>query len=83
LDEGKRRNGKRLNKFILGGMSTTSDPLGGRNPDQDLVLPFVRLYDIVAATRNFSEAYKIGQGGFGKVYMVAPSLFLLLFHSPF
>ncbi|XP_034572268.1 receptor-like serine/threonine-protein kinase SD1-8 isoform X2 [Setaria viridis] len=66
--KGKRGNGKRLKKLILGSMGT-SDQLGERNPGQDFVLPFVRFDDIVAATRNFSEAYKIGQGGFGKVYM--------------
>ncbi|KAF8759334.1 hypothetical protein HU200_010375 [Digitaria exilis] len=46
----------------------TSDDLGEGKQAQDFELLTVRFEDIVAATRNFSEAYKIGQGGFGKVY---------------
>ncbi|CAN6306181.1 unnamed protein product [Urochloa humidicola] len=61
--KGKLGNGKRLRKQILG----TSDELGERNPGQEFVL--FRFDDIMAATRNFSEACMIGQGGFGKVYM--------------
>ncbi|OEL27950.1 Receptor-like serine/threonine-protein kinase SD1-8 [Dichanthelium oligosanthes] len=64
--KGKIGNGKRRMKLIL-------DELGERNPGQEFELLFVRFDDIVAATRNFSEAYKIGQGGFGKVYMVTSS----------
>ncbi|CAL5082736.1 unnamed protein product [Urochloa decumbens] len=53
--------------LILGGTGT-SDGLGEGNTAQDFEFPFVRFEDIVAATDNFSEACKIGQGGFGKVY---------------
>ncbi|CAL5082731.1 unnamed protein product [Urochloa decumbens] len=53
--------------LILGGTGT-SDGLGEGNTAQDFEFPFARFEDIVAATENFSEACKIGQGGFGKVY---------------
>jgi hypothetical protein len=72
MDAGKTGNRKKSKKLILGGMGT-SDELGEINPAQDFVLPFVRFDDIVAATHNFSDACKIGQGGFGKVYMVTLS----------
>ncbi|CAL5072948.1 unnamed protein product [Urochloa decumbens] len=45
-----------------------SDELGEGNHAQDFEFLSVRFEDIMAATRNFSEACKIGQGGFGKVY---------------
>ena len=34
-------------------------------------LPFFELSSIVAAIDNFSDANKLGQGGFGSVYKVA------------
>ncbi|PVH64793.1 hypothetical protein PAHAL_2G358400 [Panicum hallii] len=61
-----REDHKKLG-LILGG-TNTSDGLGEENTAQDFEFPFVRFEDIVAATDNFSEACKIGQGGFGKVY---------------
>ncbi|CAL5086956.1 unnamed protein product [Urochloa decumbens] len=61
-----REDHKKLG-LILGGTGT-SDGLGEGNTAQDFEFPFVRFEDIVAATDNFSEACKIGQGGFGKVY---------------
>ncbi|KAK3146931.1 hypothetical protein QOZ80_3BG0275300 [Eleusine coracana subsp. coracana] len=48
---------------------STSDTFGSRDPTEDFVLPFARYDDILSATHNFSEAYKIGHGGFGKVYL--------------
>ncbi|KAG2551110.1 hypothetical protein PVAP13_9KG372300 [Panicum virgatum] len=62
--KGKIGNGKRRKKQNLGAMGSE---FGETNPGQEFAL--FRFDDIVAATRNFSEAYKIGQGGFGKVYM--------------
>lgn len=41
---------------------------------KDLDVPFFELESIVAATDNFSQAYKLGQGGFGPVYKVASYL---------
>jgi hypothetical protein len=67
-----REDHKKLG-LILGG-TNTSDGLGEENTAQDFEFPFVRFEDIVAATDNFSEACKIGQGGFGKVYKVISSL---------
>ena len=37
-------------------------------------LPFFDLSVIVAATDNFSDANKLGEGGFGSVYKVLSSL---------
>ncbi|XP_062193931.1 putative G-type lectin S-receptor-like serine/threonine-protein kinase At1g61610 [Phragmites australis] len=65
--KGKRVSKEDYNKLILGGTST-SDELREGSPAQDFEFPFIRFEDIKAATHNFSEACKIGQGGFGKVY---------------
>ncbi|GJM99470.1 hypothetical protein PR202_ga16568 [Eleusine coracana subsp. coracana] len=46
----------------------TSAKHGEGNSAQDFEFPFFSFEDIVAATYNFSEACKIGQGGFGNVY---------------
>ena len=69
----RNREDHRKLEFILGGTGT-SDGLGEGNTAQDFEFPFVRFEDIVVATDNFSEACKIGQGGFGKVYKVISSL---------
>ncbi|KAF0910650.1 hypothetical protein E2562_004646 [Oryza meyeriana var. granulata] len=67
LDAGKKRNREKYRKQILDGTSTSEEIREG-SPVQDLEFPFVRFEDIALATHDFSEAYKIGQGGFGKVY---------------
>ncbi|XP_016492886.1 G-type lectin S-receptor-like serine/threonine-protein kinase At4g03230 [Nicotiana tabacum] len=38
------------------------------NDKQDIAVPFFHLEKILAATDNFSDAHKLGQGGFGPVY---------------
>lgn len=53
---------------------------------QDVSIPFVSLKTIMAATDNFSEANKLGEGGFGPVYKVVlvnfrDCLFLLVFYK--
>uniref|UniRef100_A0A0D9XGI2 non-specific serine/threonine protein kinase n=1 Tax=Leersia perrieri TaxID=77586 RepID=A0A0D9XGI2_9ORYZ len=62
----KRNREKHNNQFLYG--TSASEEVGEGNPVQDLEFPSVRFEDIALATNNFSEAYKIGQGGFGKVY---------------
>ena len=39
--------------------------------NEDLELPFFDLSTIVCATENFAINRKIGEGGFGSVYMVS------------
>ncbi|KAL6656443.1 hypothetical protein ACP70R_007269 [Stipagrostis hirtigluma subsp. patula] len=65
--KGKKGNRENRKKLFLGCMRTSGEHVEG-NPAQDFELPFVRFEEIVAATHSFSEACKIGQGGFGKVY---------------
>ncbi|KAK1393269.1 putative LRR receptor-like serine/threonine-protein kinase [Heracleum sosnowskyi] len=40
----------------------------GEDDQKDIDVPFFELETILAATDNFSQAYKLGQGGFGPVY---------------
>ncbi|KAL6655094.1 hypothetical protein ACP70R_005920 [Stipagrostis hirtigluma subsp. patula] len=65
----KGKSGNRIyhKKLILGCVGTF-DKFVEWNPAKDFELPFVRFEEIVAATNGFSDACKIGQGGFGKVY---------------
>ncbi|KAA8524526.1 hypothetical protein F0562_010949 [Nyssa sinensis] len=42
-------------------------------------VPFFELESILTATNNFSNAYKLGQGGFGPVYKVMILLSILVF----
>ena len=39
-------------------------------PNEDLELPLFDLLTIASATDNFSASKKLGEGGFGPVYMV-------------
>ncbi|CAN6217297.1 unnamed protein product [Urochloa humidicola] len=66
--KGKRSRSKEYNSKISLVTTSSSDVLVEGSPAQDFELPFIKFEDIDAATHNFSEAYKIGQGGFGKVY---------------
>ena len=45
---------------------------------KDIDVPFFDLDDILAATDNFSDINKLGQGGFGPVYKVI----VINFHVP-
>ncbi|TVU10314.1 hypothetical protein EJB05_43837, partial [Eragrostis curvula] len=63
---GKTRS-NRHTKLILDAI-VTPDEFGEGNCGRDFEFLFFELKDIVAATHNFSEACKIGQGGFGNVY---------------
>uniref|UniRef100_I1QR28 Receptor-like serine/threonine-protein kinase n=2 Tax=Oryza glaberrima TaxID=4538 RepID=I1QR28_ORYGL len=65
--KGKRRNRQKHRELILD-VTSTSDDVGKRNLVQDFEFLSVKFEDIALATHNFSEAYKIGEGGFGKVY---------------
>lgn len=44
-------------------------------------LQFFDLNTLIAATDNFSDVNKLGEGGFGCVYKVSPNLDVLLFCS--
>lgn len=48
----------------------SSNRHSGENNMDDLELPMFDFKTITMATNNFSEANKIGQGGFGSVYKV-------------
>uniref|UniRef100_A0A0E0B670 Receptor-like serine/threonine-protein kinase n=1 Tax=Oryza glumipatula TaxID=40148 RepID=A0A0E0B670_9ORYZ len=64
--KGKNRDEKRQRKRAFDGLNTINGL--GENTTHDLVFPFVKFEDIVAATNNFAKTSMIGQGGFGKVY---------------
>lgn len=38
--------------------------------EKDVDLPLIDLQDILVATDNFAEQNKLGEGGFGPVYLV-------------
>ncbi|GKV21431.1 hypothetical protein SLEP1_g31412 [Rubroshorea leprosula] len=52
---------KRVKDFINSGQF-------GEDDKKDIDVPFLDLESIIAATDNFSDANKLGQGGFGPVY---------------
>uniref|UniRef100_A0A0D9XGI1 non-specific serine/threonine protein kinase n=1 Tax=Leersia perrieri TaxID=77586 RepID=A0A0D9XGI1_9ORYZ len=65
--KGKRRNRQKNMELILE-VTSTSEGVGEENIVQDVEFLSIKFEDIALATHNFSEAYKIGEGGFGKVY---------------
>uniref|UniRef100_A0A0E0QUS7 non-specific serine/threonine protein kinase n=1 Tax=Oryza rufipogon TaxID=4529 RepID=A0A0E0QUS7_ORYRU len=68
IDAEMKRKREKHRKLFLDG-ACTSEEIEDGSPIQDLELPYVRFEEIALATHNFSEENKIGQGGFGKVYM--------------
>ncbi|KAM7254676.1 hypothetical protein ACFE04_019917 [Oxalis oulophora] len=44
-------------------------------------LPFIDLATLIAATDNFSNANKLGQGGSGEVYKVVQLIFVYINHT--
>ncbi|KAF7842158.1 G-type lectin S-receptor-like serine/threonine-protein kinase [Senna tora] len=60
----KRRHSKSLLNYNFEGSPSIHDLDRGQNSD----LPFFELSDVAAATDHFSNANKLGQGGFGSVY---------------
>ncbi|XP_048434061.1 receptor-like serine/threonine-protein kinase SD1-8 isoform X3 [Pyrus x bretschneideri] len=58
--EHKKNHNESKSKFDVGG--------GGGGGKDDAELPIFGLRAIVAATNNFAEANKLGEGGFGPVY---------------
>lgn len=51
-------------------ISSKRDYSGETKNLDDVELPFFDLHTIAIATNNFDDAYKLGQGGFGRVYKV-------------
>ncbi|KAL5564614.1 hypothetical protein UlMin_027778 [Ulmus minor] len=58
---------KRMNKF-KGKIASSKTEENGQ-PKEDLELPLFDLSTIASATDNFSTSKKLGEGGFGPVYM--------------
>ncbi|KAK9707249.1 hypothetical protein RND81_07G183600 [Saponaria officinalis] len=71
-DAGGSKGGRteRSTEILPNGLKGTSDRghSGEATNADDLELPIFDMYSMVVATDNFSEANKLGQGGFGRVY---------------
>ena len=63
---------ERSQEILLSGqiISSKRDYSGESKKADDLELPLFDLYTIAVATNSFSDANKLGQGGFGRVYKV-------------
>ena len=63
---------ERSQEILLSGQIITSkrDYSGESKNADDLELPLFDLHTMAVATNNFSDANKLGQGGFGRVYKV-------------
>lgn len=72
LDQRVSRTGtnERSQEILLSGqiISSKRDYSGESKKADDLELPLFDLYTIAVATNSFSDANKLGQGGFGRVY---------------
>jgi hypothetical protein len=74
--------GKRQNKYLPSltwssahfEESSTGELDGIDGSTRNSNLPFFDLSIIIAATDNFSDANKLGQGGFGSIYKVHTTL---------
>ncbi|KAJ8434877.1 hypothetical protein Cgig2_003316 [Carnegiea gigantea] len=74
LDQRVSRTGtnERSQEILLSGqiISSKRDYSGESKKADDLELPLFDLYTIAVATNSFSDANKLGQGGFGRVYKI-------------
>lgn len=61
---------ERSQDFLLNDVVISKREYSGERDQDELELPLFDYGTLVMATGNFSDAYKLGQGGFGSVYKV-------------
>lgn len=66
----RKRQGKQCCCFLSVPDSSDEQYIVERTENEDLELPLFGLEMVVAATNNFSFENKLGEGGFGPVYLV-------------
>ena len=71
-----------LQNNLAGSLSMPLDySIYGRDDDNRGEMNYFNLSTILTATNNFSDANKLGEGGFGPVYKVKKSIIINIYYS--